>query len=104
MAFRYARRLRPERVRGISFEEFNEGAWRNASLRECLPSRGGAGIVDVTEEAGYGWTFFGDTARSRIRRAVLPVFAVLCGTLGALRLSPSLALPYFNLVFRKREG
>ena len=61
-------------------------------------------LVDVTEEAGYGWNFFHDTARSRVRRAVLPIFAVLCAALGALRLSPSLALPYFNLVFRKREG
>ncbi len=104
LAFGYARLLRPTRVRGVSFEEFDSGAWRNASLRECLPSRGGAGIVDMTEEAGYGWRFFRDTARSRIRRAVLPMFAVVCGTFGALRLSPSLALPYFNLVFRKREG
>ncbi|MBI3030833.1 MAG: class I SAM-dependent methyltransferase [Candidatus Rokubacteria bacterium] len=104
LAFGYARLLRPTRVRGVSFGEFNCGAWRNASLRECLPSRGWAGIVDATEEAGYGWNFFRDTARSRIRRAVLPMFAVICKTLGALRLSPSLALPYFNLVFRKREG
>jgi len=104
MAFRYARLLRPKRVRGVSFEEFDCGAWRNASLRECLPSRGWAGIVDLTEEAGYGWRFFCDTARSRIRRAVLPIFAALCRALGALRLSPSLALPYFNLVFRKRGG
>ena len=28
--------------------------WRNATLAECLPSRGRAGVVDVTEEAGYG--------------------------------------------------
>jgi len=104
LAFGYARLLRPKRVRGVSFEEFNCGAWRNASLRECLPSGGWTAIVDVTEEAGYGWCFFRDTARSRIRRAVLPIFAVFCKALGALRLSPSLALPYFNLVFRKQEG
>lgn len=104
LAFGYARLLRGNRVLGVSFEEFNSGAWRNASLRECLPSGGWRGIVDVTEDAVYGWRFFRDTARSPIRRAVLPIFAVLCGTLGALRLSPSLALPYFNLVFRKREG
>ncbi len=104
LAFRYARLLRPMRVRGVSFEEFDSGAWRNASLRECLPSSGGAGIADVTEEAGYGCNFFRDTARSRIRRAVLPMFMVICKGLGALRLSPSLALPYLNLVFRKREG
>lgn len=104
LAFGYARLLRPKRVRGVSFEEFNCGAWRNASPRECLPPRGWAGIVDLTEDAGYGWSFFRDTARSGIRRAVLPIFAVCCAALGALRLSPSLALPYFNLVFRKLEG
>jgi SAM-dependent methyltransferase len=104
LAFGCARLLRPTRVRGVSFEEFDCGAWRNASLRECLPSGRWRGIVDVTEEAGYGWNFFRDTARSRIRRAVLPIFAVLCAALGALRLPLSLVLPYFNLVFRKREG
>lgn len=103
LAFGYARLLRPNRIGGVSFEEFNCGAWRNASLQECLPSGGGKGILDVTEEAGYGWRFFRDTARSRIRRALLPVFALLCAAMGTLRLSPSLALPYFNLVFRKEK-
>ncbi len=102
LAFPYARLLRPARMRGVGFKEFNEGAWRNASLRECLPTAGIAGIVDVTEEAGYGWILFRDTARSRVRRAVLPIFAVLCAALRAFRLPPSLVLPYFNLVFRKR--
>ena len=32
--------------------------------RDCLPSAGAAGLDDVTEEAGYGWRFFRDTARS----------------------------------------
>ena len=58
---------------------------------------------DMTEEAGYGWKFFRDTMRSHIRQAVLPIFAVLCGGLARLNLSPSLALPYFNLVFRKER-
>ena len=104
LAFRYARLCRPSRMRGVSFDAFMGGAWENASLRECLPSAGRPRVVDVTEEAGYGWRFFRDTARSRTRRAALPLFAVPCGTLGALGLPPSLALPYFNLVFRKREG
>ena len=104
LAFHYARLFRPK-FKGVTFQAFVEqGAWRNASLRECLPTAGCAELEDVTEEAGYGWKFFRDTARSRIRGAVLPVFAVLCAALGALRLSPSLALPYFNLVFQKREG
>jgi len=59
--------------------------------------------VDATEEAGYGWRFFSDTARSRTRRALLPLFAVACRTLKMLGRPPSLALPYFNLVLRKRE-
>jgi hypothetical protein len=55
----------------------------------------------VTEEAGYGWRFFQDTARSRTRRALLPVFGMACGALRLLGLPPSLALPYFNIVLRK---
>ena len=55
-------------------------------------------------EAGYRWRLFRETARSRTRRAALPVFAAACAALRALGLPPSLALPYFNLVFRKTAG
>ena len=102
LAYGYARLLRPGRVRAGSFAAFIEGAWRNASLHECLPSTGSAGVVDVTEEAGYGMRFFRATARSRWRRAALPVLGTLGSVLGAAGCSPSLALPYFNLVLRKR--
>jgi SAM-dependent methyltransferase len=102
LAYGYARLLRPGRVRGVAFEEFERGAWRNASLGECLPSRGRAALVDVTEEAGYGWRFFRETARSRTRRSLLPLFTLACAGLSAAGAPPSLALPYFNLVFRKR--
>jgi len=43
------------------------GAWRNASLAECLPSRGADELIDVTEDAATG-DFFSTTARSRLRR------------------------------------
>lgn len=101
IAFAYTRLTRP-RFRGVSFENFDRhGAWRNASLRECRPSRGADAPVDVTEEAGYGWRFFRSTARSRTRRALLPLFAVACAGLRMLGRPPSLALPYFNIVLRK---
>jgi SAM-dependent methyltransferase len=101
LAFAYARLARAQ-FRGVSFEQFDRhGAWRNAWRRECLPSGDRAALSDVTEEAGYGWRFFRDTARSRTRRALLPVFAMACGTLRLLGLPPSLALPYFNIVLRK---
>jgi len=102
LAWRYARLGRPARYRGIGFEEFvaDGTGWRNATLADCLPSSGG-GVVDVTEEAGYGFRFFRDTARSRARRAALPAFAAAAGALRALGRPPSLALPYLNLLFRK---
>ncbi len=104
LAFRYTQALGPRRLRGVGFEEFRRSsAWRNASLRECLPSRDRDALVDVTEDAGYGWRFFRDTARSSRRRAVLPLFAVLCHALSTLGLSPSFALPYLNVVFRKER-
>ena len=100
-AFAYARLARAK-FRGVSFEQFDRhGAWRNAWLRECLPSEDRMALRDVTEEAGYGWRFFRDTARSRTRRALLPLFGIACGTLRLLGLPPSLALPYFNIVLRK---
>ena len=104
LAYRYARALRSRTFRATGFEEFVASAWRNASLRQCLPSIGASGLVDVTEAAGYGWTFFRDTARSRARRTALPVFAVAVAALRAFGRPPSLALPYFNLVFRRDSG
>lgn len=101
-AYRYARALRGGVFGATSFEEFERGAWRNAAFRECLPSTGWRGLVDVTEATGYGWRFFHDTARSRARRTALPAFALAAGALRALGRPPSLALPYFNLVFSKR--
>jgi len=101
LAFAYARLARAQ-FRSVSFEQFDRhGAWRNAWLRECLPSGDRTALSDVTEEAGYGWRFFRETARSRTRRALLPLFAVACGTLRLLGLPPSLALPYFNIVVEK---
>jgi SAM-dependent methyltransferase len=102
LAFGYARALRPRRLAGVSFDEFEASAWRNASWRDILPTRGRGALVDVTEEAGYGWRFFRETARSRLRRAAIPLFALPCAALGAAGLAPSRALPYFNVVFRKR--
>lgn len=100
LALGYARWCRPARVRGLDLATFTEGAWRNASWRQCRPSTGGAGLVDVTEEAGYGWRFFRDTGARR-RRTLLPLFRVACALLAAAGQPRSLALPYFNVVFRK---
>jgi SAM-dependent methyltransferase len=104
LAYAYARLARPGKFRAVSYESFvaDGTGWRNATLAECLPAAGGAGLVDVTEEAGYGWRFFRDTARSRTRRALLPAFAGAVALLRAAGRPPSLALPYLNLLFRKR--
>ena len=80
------------------------GAWRNASWAECLPSAGAGGLTDVTEEAGYGWRFFRDTARSCTRRAGLPAFEAGTSALRRAWRPPWLALPYFNVIFRKLDG
>jgi SAM-dependent methyltransferase len=101
-AWRYARLGRRGKFRAVPYANFmaDGTGWRNATYRECLPSRGSAGIDDVTEAAGYGWKFFRDTARSRTRRALLPVFAVACTALRATGQPPSLCLPYLNMLFR----
>ena len=105
LAFAYATLARPGRMRGVDYAGFvmDGTGWRNASLGECLPSSGWRGLDDVTEEAGFGWAFFRDTARSRTRRSLLPAFGLVCGGLGRLGLSPSLALPYLNLLLKKRK-
>ncbi len=102
-AYRYARLGRPGRFRDVSYEEFTADGtgWLNASLSDCLPSTGWEGIEDVTEDAGYGWRFFSETARSRTRRTLLPAFAAACALLRAAGQPPSLCLPYLNLLFRK---
>jgi SAM-dependent methyltransferase len=103
LAWAYARALRPGKFRGETFSGFTADGtgWQNATLSDCLPSAGRAGLVDVTERAGYGWAFFRDTARSRARRALLPLFAAACAVLRAAGQPPSLCLPYLNLLFRK---
>jgi hypothetical protein len=102
-AYRYARVCRPGRFRDVTFEGFTQDGtgWRNATLGDCLPSTGWAGLQDLTEQAGYGWSFFRDTARSRTRRTLLPFFAASCGLLRAVGRPPSLCLPYLNLLFQK---
>ncbi len=104
LAWRYACLARPGRYGSIGYAQFvaDGTGWRNASWRDCLPSGGTTDLDDVTEVAGYGWRFFRDTAHSRTRRALLPFFAAAVAALRAAGRSPSLALPYFNLVFRKR--
>jgi SAM-dependent methyltransferase len=106
MAFAYARTCRPWKFGRESYEDFTmDGTgWRNASLRECLPSSGWAGLEDLTEDAGYGWRFFRDTAQSSTRRALLPFFAVGVTLARAAGLPPSLCLPYLNLLFRTATG
>jgi len=103
-AYRYARLGRAATFREVTYEEFTADGtgWRNASFRECLPSGGARGLDDVTETAGYGWRFFRDTARSRSRRALLPLFTAMAAVLRVAGRPPSLCLPYFNLLFRKR--
>jgi SAM-dependent methyltransferase len=103
-AYGYARLGRPAKFRDVPYAEFvaDGTGWLNASLADCRPSRGSAEVMDVTETAGYGWRFFRDTARSRGRRALLPLFAVACAALRAAGQPPSLCLPYFNLLIRKR--
>ncbi|HSB42769.1 MAG TPA: class I SAM-dependent methyltransferase [Methylomirabilota bacterium] len=103
LAYAYARVARPRKFRAVRYESFvaDGTGWRNATLAECLPAAGGTGLVDVTEEAGYGWRFFRDTARSRTRRVLLPAFAGAVALLRAAGRPPSLALPYLNLLFRK---
>src|SRR5262249_38995377 len=103
-AYRYARLGRPTKFRDVSYDEFvaDGTGWRNASLADCLPSRDTLAVDDVPEEASYGWRFFRGTARSPARRTLLPIFAVACTALAAAGRSPSLCLPYLNLLFRKR--
>jgi SAM-dependent methyltransferase len=103
IAYRYARFLRRRMFRDVPYAEFvaDGTGWRNATLVDCLPSTGWTGLQDVTEAAGYGWRFFRDTAQSRVRRALLPIFAAAVACLRAASLPPSLCLPYLNLLFRK---
>ena len=106
LAYRYARACRARRFADIPFAEFvaDGTGWRNASLGDCLPSSGWTGLEDVTEDAGYGWRFFHDTARSRRRRMLLPLFGAACSLARAAGVPPSVCLPYFNLLLRKSGG
>src|SRR5207245_7324889 len=98
--------LRRSLVRRGPLAEFvpDGTGWADATLAGCLPTSGWRGLEDVTEAAGYGWRFFRDTARSRTRRALLPLFAAGAALLHGTGQPPSLCLPYLNLLFRRVEG
>ena len=104
VALVYGKVLRPGRLRGVMLEEFARPGtgWRNASWCDCLPSSGPEELEDLTEELGYGYRFFKETARTWKRKLALPAFTVACSVSLGLGKPPSLCLPYFNLVFRKR--
>ena len=106
LAYRCARTFQRRKFRAVTYAGFTADGtgWRNATLADCLPSTGMTGLDDLTETIGYGWRFFRDTARSRTRRALLPLFSVVCGALAAAGQPPSLALPYLNLAFRKHPA
>jgi SAM-dependent methyltransferase len=106
LAYRYARIGNRRRYRSVSYEAFvaDGTGWRNATFADCLPSTGADGVVDLTEQAGYGLRFFRATARSRTRRALLPLFGAAAAALRAAGRPPSLALPYLNLLFRLERG
>jgi 2-polyprenyl-3-methyl-5-hydroxy-6-metoxy-1,4-benzoquinol methylase len=110
LAHRYAKLFGRSNV---AFEVFvaDGTGWRNATIAECLSSEGRAGVDDVTEEAGYGLRYFRNqyahdsahakTRRARIRRAMLRPVDAVAGGLAAVGVSPSRALPYLNLLFRR---
>ena len=101
LAYRYARLLRPK-LRDVPYSDFvTDGTgWRNATLKECLPSSGWRGIEDVTEAAGYGSRFFAKVAGRRMVR-LGPTLDLFVSVLRAAGATPSRCLPYFNLLFRK---
>jgi hypothetical protein len=113
IAYPYARVGRPLRNRAMRYKYFvADGAgWRNSTVAQCLPSTGRSAVLDVTEEAGYGLRYFRDlyirdsgrpkTRGARVRRALLRPVSVVAGGLAAAGLSPSYALPYLNLLFRR---
>jgi SAM-dependent methyltransferase len=86
----------------ITFEVFNAPGtgWRNAALKECLPSSRWTGLEDVTEAAGYGSRFFPKVAGRKMIR-LGPTLSAVVAVLRSIGMTPSLCLPYFNLLFRK---
>jgi len=105
LAYRYARTLRRGAYGAMAYADFvaDGSGWQNATLGDCLPSWGPRDLEDLTEAAGYGWRFFRDTARSRTRRTLLPLFALAVDLLTGLGRPPSLCLPYLNLLLHKLE-
>ncbi len=104
LAYAYARLARPRKFGAVSYESFvaDGTGWRNATLADCLPSGGAAGLGRRHRGGGLRLALLPRHRALRARRrALLPLFA---GPAAALRLagrSPSLCLPYFNLLFQK---
>lgn len=92
------------KLKGADFAEFVRAGtgWRNATYYECLPQTLPIVVKDISEEAGYGYSFFKKIPRGiKFRIFVSPAFSVLRYFSIKLGFPVSFFLPYINVVFKK---
>ena len=101
-AFIYAKLF--ARLKGIDFSEFvrPNTAWRNATYYECLPHAITIDVKDISEEAGYGYSFFvKDKKGLKFKFFLQPYFSALKFLSDKIGFPVSFFLPCLNLVFKK---
>jgi ubiquinone/menaquinone biosynthesis C-methylase UbiE len=92
------------KLKGVDFPGFTRAGtgWRNATYYECLPHAISMVVKDISEEAGYGYSFFKKIPRGIKSKIFLsPWFALLRYLSIKLDFPISFFLPYINVVFKK---
>lgn len=101
-AFIYAKLL--GKLKNSDFTDFVRAgtAWRNATYYECLPHSLAIEVKDISEQSGYGYSFFKKTPRSiKFRIFLAPFFSFLRFLSLRLNYPVSFFLPDINIVFKK---
>lgn len=91
------------KLKNVPFTAFTQPGtgWRNSSYYECIPKTMMINVKDISEEIGYGYTFFKKHHRSLKAKLLRPFFFFLKLYAKILNLPPSFFLPYLNIVFQK---
>ena len=101
-AFIYAKLF--GKLKRVSFPEFVRPGtgWRGATYYECLPQSRTIVIDDISESAGYGYSFFRKCRHSlKFRIFIKPFFKIIYLFSRLLNFPVSFFLPELNVVFKK---
>ncbi len=91
------------KLKNVEFSEFvRQGTgWRNASYYECLPKTVMIDVKDISDDVGYGYSFFIKNSKSIKSKLLRPIFILVKFFSSIIGFPTSFFLPFLNIVFKK---